>query len=45
VNFLSLEDLIQAKRKAGRLQDLADAQQLEKIKKKKNKKGKRKNDT
>ncbi len=44
VNFLGLEDLIEAKWKAGRLQDLADAQQLEKIKKKK-KKGKRKNDT
>lgn len=43
VNFLSLDDLIQAKRQAGRLQDLADAQQLEKIKKKK--KEKRKNDT
>jgi predicted nucleotidyltransferase len=44
VDFLGLEDLIEAKRKAGRLQDLADAQQLEKIKKNK-KRGKRKNDT
>jgi len=34
VNFLGLEDLIEAKRKVGKLQDLADAQQLEKIKKK-----------
>ena len=34
VNFLGLEDLIEAKLKVGRLQDLADAQQLEKIKKK-----------
>jgi predicted nucleotidyltransferase len=36
VNFLSLQDLITAKKKAGRLQDLADAEQLEKIKGKKN---------
>ncbi len=41
VDFLSLEDLIEVKRKAGRLQDLADAEQLVKIKSKK-KKGKRK---
>jgi hypothetical protein len=34
IDFLSLDDLIEAKRKAGRLQDLADAQQLEKIKRK-----------
>jgi predicted nucleotidyltransferase len=34
VNFLSLEDLIQVKKDAGRLQDLADAEQLEKIKNK-----------
>lgn len=38
VKFLSLQDLIKAKKKAGRLQDLADAEQLEKIKKGKNKK-------
>ncbi len=37
VKFLSLQDLITAKKKAGRLQDLADAEQLEKIEKKKNK--------
>lgn len=42
VNFLSLDDLIGAKRKAGRKQDLADAEQLEKLKKKQKK---RKNDT
>lgn len=35
VNFLSLDDLIIAKQQAGRLQDLADAEQLEKMKKKK----------
>ena len=35
VNFLSLKDLITAKKKVGRLQDLADAEQLEKIKKQK----------
>ena len=35
VQFLSLQDLITAKRKAGRLQDLADAEQLEKLEKKK----------
>ncbi len=34
VNFLSIQDLIKAKKKAGRLQDLADAEQLEKIKEK-----------
>ena len=38
INFLSLEDLIVAKQKAGRLQDLADAEQLEKLAKKKKKK-------
>jgi len=36
VNFLSIQDLIEAKKKAGRLQDLADAEQLEKLKEKKN---------
>lgn len=36
--FLSLQDLITAKKKAGRLQDLADAEQLEKIRKKNKKK-------
>jgi hypothetical protein len=35
LNFLSLQDLITTKKEAGRLQDLADAEQLEKIKKKK----------
>jgi predicted nucleotidyltransferase len=35
INFLSLEDLIIAKKMAGRLQDLADAEQLEKIQSKK----------
>lgn len=35
VQFLSLQDLIAAKRTTGRLQDLADAEQLEKLKKKK----------
>ncbi len=38
VKFLSLQDLIVAKKKAGRLQDLADAEQLEKLEKKKRKK-------
>ena len=38
VKFLSLQDLIIAKKKAGRLQDLADAEQLEKLEKKKRKK-------
>ena len=38
VKFLSLQDLITAKKKAGRLQDLADAEQLEKLEKKKKKK-------
>lgn len=33
VHFLGLDDLIKAKKIAGRLQDLADAEQLEKIKK------------
>jgi predicted nucleotidyltransferase len=37
VKFLSLQDLIQAKKTTGRLQDLADAEQLEKLKKKSNK--------
>lgn len=37
VKFLSLQDLITAKKKAGRLQDLADAEQLEKLEKKKKK--------
>ncbi len=31
VKFLSLQDLITAKKRAGRLQDLADAEQLEKL--------------
>jgi len=35
VDFLSIDDLILAKRYSGRLQDLADAEQLEKIKKRK----------
>ncbi|MEZ4986401.1 MAG: nucleotidyltransferase [Saprospiraceae bacterium] len=34
VKFLSLQDLITAKKKAGRLQDLADAEQLERLEKK-----------
>ncbi len=34
--FLSLQDLIAIKKKAGRLQDLADAEQLERLKKKSN---------
>lgn len=38
VKFLSLEDLITAKKVSGRLQDLADAEHLEKLGKKKNKK-------
>ncbi len=33
VKFLSLEDLVASKKTAGRLQDLADAEQLEKLKK------------
>ena len=37
INFLSLQDLITAKKAMGRLQDLADAEQLEKIKKMKKK--------
>lgn len=36
--FLSLQDLIMIKKKAGRLQDLADAEQLEKIKETSNRK-------
>jgi predicted nucleotidyltransferase len=32
VKFLSLQDLIIAKKKAGRLQDLADAEQLQRLK-------------
>lgn len=36
VSFIGLEDLIQIKTNAGRLQDLADAEQLKKIKDKKN---------
>ena len=32
VKFLSLQDLITAKKKAGRFQDLADAEQLQKLK-------------
>lgn len=38
INFLGIDDLIVAKRYAGRLQDLADAEQLEKIKNKRDKK-------
>lgn len=38
VKFLSLQDLIIAKKKAGRLQDLADAEQLQKLKDKIDKK-------
>lgn len=38
VNFIGLEDLIQAKKNAGRLQDLADAEKLEKLQAKKAKK-------
>ena len=34
VKFISLQDLIQAKKTAGRLQDLADAEQLERLKEK-----------
>ncbi len=34
VNFLGIDDLILAKKSMGRLQDLADAEQLEKIRKK-----------
>lgn len=37
VNFLGIEELIIAKKQSGRLQDLADAEQLEKIKNKKDK--------
>lgn len=36
VSFIGLEDLIKAKTTVGRLQDLADAEQLAKIKNKKN---------
>ncbi len=36
VKFLSLSDLVIAKKTSGRLQDLADAEQLEKIEEKKN---------
>lgn len=36
VSFIGLEDLIEAKTNAGRLQDLADAEQLRKLKNKKN---------
>jgi predicted nucleotidyltransferase len=35
VKFLSIDDLIVAKKNAGRLQDLADAEQLEKLRNKK----------
>ena len=35
VNFLSLEDLIKAKKQAGRRQDLADAEKLEQLKNRK----------
>ncbi len=38
INFLSLQDLVTAKKKTGRLQDLADAEQLEKLDKRKKKK-------
>ncbi len=36
INFLHLDDLIVAKKKTGRLQDLADVEQFDKIKKKEN---------
>ena len=36
VNFLSIQDLITSKKTMGRLQDLADAEQLEKLKKNSN---------
>ncbi len=36
INFIGLDDLIEAKKNTGRLQDLADADQLEKIKRKQN---------
>jgi predicted nucleotidyltransferase len=38
VKFLSLQDLISAKKRSGRLQDLADAEQLEKLEEKKKRK-------
>ncbi|MCB0597486.1 MAG: nucleotidyltransferase [Lewinellaceae bacterium] len=38
INFLNINDLIEAKETAARLQDLADAEQLRKIREKKNKK-------
>ena len=38
--YLALQDLIIAKKKAGRLQDLADAEQLQKLKDKIDKKEK-----
>lgn len=34
VDFININDLIKAKKKTGRLQDLADAENLEKVKKK-----------
>ena len=34
VDFININDLIKAKKKAGRFQDLADAENLEKVKKK-----------
>lgn len=36
INFLSIQDLIKAKKTSGRAQDLADAEQLEKIKQESN---------
>ncbi len=38
VEFLSINDLISAKKKSGRLQDLADAEQLERLAEKRKKK-------
>ena len=38
INFLGLQDLIESKKNAGRLQDLADAEQLTKLQSKKSKK-------
>ena len=37
INFIGIKELIQSKKAAGRLQDLADAEQLENIYKKKKK--------
>ncbi len=37
VNFIGFDDLVQTKKRAGRLKDLADAEELEKIKEEQNK--------